>query len=217
MRLEQLATRIALLESKVNFLMTGEFTPVSVDGINVETIDARLSVVETTVDMLVAQKTKEIMTSIASADASEGVTIGTEAIVALSPSATFPEASDIVSAVVESQVDLPAIDSEEASALVATAMTTIITAQPEVVTNSDLMVNTILDALTNQPSIVEGTDADQAIDAISVIITNITGEEVSEEVKLQIQNAIFSESDPLLDDIEARLDIVEAKYNTLVK
>jgi hypothetical protein len=79
------------------------------------------------------------------------------------------------------------------------------------------MVNTILDALTNQPSIVEGTDADQAIDAISVIITNITGEEVSEEVKLQIQNAIFSESDPLLDDIEARLDVVEAKYNTLVK
>jgi len=217
MRLEQLATRIALLESKVNFLMTGEFTPVSVDGINVETIDARLSVVETTVDMLVAQKTKEIMTSIASADASEGVTIGTEAIVALSPSATFPEASDIVSAVVESQVNLPAIDSEEASALVATAMTTIITAQPEVVINSDLMVNTILDALTNQPSIVEGTDADQVIDAISVIITNITGEEVSEEVKLQIQNAIFSESDPLLDDIEARLDVVEAKYNTLVK
>jgi len=96
-------------------------------------------------------------------------------------------------------------------------MTTIITAQPEVVTNSDLMVNTILDALTNQPSIVEGTDADQVIDAISVIITNITGEEVSEEVKLQIQNAIFSESDPLLDDIEARLDVVEAKYNTLVK
>ena len=215
MRLEQLATRIALLESKVNFLITGELTPVSVDGITVETIDARLSLVEITVDMLLVQKTKEVMISVASSEATEAPSV--EAIVALSPSATFPEASEIVAAVIESQIQLPAIESDAVTATVATAITTILTAEAEVVTDSAKMIETILDALTNQPAIADGTDAEQAIEAVSAIIASLTGEEITEEIKAQIVDAIVSDSDPLLDSIEARLDIVEAKYNTLVK
>jgi hypothetical protein len=218
MRLEQLATRLSILESKVNFLMTGEYTtPASTDNVTAMDIDARLTLVETTVDMLVAQKTQEVMSSIATADSSEGTTPSVDAIVALSPSATFPEASDIVTAVVQSQVELPAIESEVVAETVSTVVTTVITAQPEVVTDSEMMINTILDVLSNQPAIAEGDEANQAIDAVSAIISNIIGEEISEEVKAQIVDAITSDSDPLLDAIEARLDAVESKYNTLVK
>ena len=198
--------------------MTGEYTtPASTDNVTAMDIDARLTLVETTVDMLVAQKTQEVMSSIATADSSEGTTPSVDAIVALSPSATFPEASDIVSAVVQSQIELPAIESEVVAETVSTVVTTVITAQPEVVTDSEMMINTILDVLSNQPAIAEGDEANQAIDAVSAIISNIIGEEISEEVKAQIVDAITSDSDPLLDAIEARLDAVESKYNTLVK
>jgi len=218
MRLEQLATRLSILESKVSFLMTGEYTtPASTDNVTAMDIDARLTLVETTVDMLVAQKTQEVMSSIATADSSEGTTPSVDAIVALSPSATFPEASDIVSAVVQSQIELPAIESEVVAETVSTVVATVVTAQPEVVTDSEMMINTILDVLSNQPAIAEGDEANQAIDAVSAIISNIIGEEISEEVKAQIVDAITSDSDPLLDAIEARLDAVESKYNTLVK
>jgi hypothetical protein len=218
MRLDQLATRVVLLESKVNFLMTGELTtPASIDNVTAMDIDARLTLIETTVDMLVAQKTQEVMATIATADSADGTTPSVDAIVALSPSATFPEASDIVTAVVQSQVELPAIESEIVAETVATAVTTVITAQPEVVTDSEKMVDVILDALSNQPAIAAGTEADQAVEAVSAIIASITGEEITEEVKAQIVEAITSDSDPLLDAIETRLDAVEAKYNTLVK
>jgi hypothetical protein len=218
MRLDQLATRLVLIESKVNFLMTGELTaPASIDDLTSADIDARLTLIETTVDMLVAQKTQEIMATIATADSSDGTTPSVDAVVALSPSATFPEASDIVSAVVQSQVELPAIESDSAAAAVATAVATVVTAQPEVVTDSEKMVDTILNALANQPAVAEGTDADQAVEAVSKIIASITGEDVSDDVKAQIIDAVTSDSDPILDAIEARLDAVEEKYNTLVK
>lgn len=217
MRLEQLATRLSILESKVSFLMTGEYTtPASTDNVTAMDIDVRLTLVETTVDMLVAQKTQEVMSSIATSDSSEGTTPSVDAIVSLSPSATFPEASDIVSAVVQSQIELPAIESEVVAETVSTVVTTVITAQPEVVTDSEMMINTILDVLSNQPAIAEGDEANQAIDAVSTIISNIIGEEISEEVKAQIVDAITSDSNPLLDEIEERLNIVESKYITLI-
>jgi hypothetical protein len=218
MRLEQLATRLSIIESKVSFLMTGEYTtPASTDNVTAMDIDARLTLVETTVDMLVAQKTQEVMSSIATADSSDGTTASVDAIVALSPSATFPEASDIVSAVVQSQVELPAIESESAAAAVATAVATVVTAQPEVVTDADKMTDTILNAIADQPAVPAGTEADQAVEAVSAIIASVTGEEVTEEVKAQIMDAVTSEPDSALDAIEARLDVVESKYNTLVK
>ena len=217
MRLEQLKTRLSILESKVSFLMTGEYTtPASTDNVTAIDIDARLTLVETTVDMLVAQKTQEVMSSIATSDSSEGTTPSVDAIVSLSPSATFPEASDIVSAVVQSQVELPAIESETAAAAVATAVATVVLAQPEVVTDADKMTDTILDAIANQPAVPAGTEADQAVESVSAIIANVTGEEVTEEVKAQIMDAVTSEPDPMLDAIEERLNIVESKYITLI-
>jgi len=216
MRLDQLATRVVILESKLNFLMTGEYTaPASFDNPTSSDIDARLSLVEATVDMLVAKKTQEVMASIATSDSSDGTSASVDAVVALSPSATFPEASDIVSAVVQSQVELPAIESETAAAAVATAVATVVTAQPEVVTDADKMTDAILDAIANQPAVSE-EEADQAVEAVAAIIASVTGEEITEEVKAQITEAITSEPDSSLDAIEARLDAVEAKYNTLV-
>ena len=216
MRLDQLATRVVILESKLNFLMTGEYTaPASFDNPTSSDIDARLSLVEATVDMLVAKKTQEVMASIATSDSSDGTSASIDAVVALSPSATFPEASDIVSAVVQSQVELPAIESETAAAAVATAVATVVTAQPEVDIDSEKMIETILDALTNQPAVPAGTEADQAVEAVSAIIASVTGEEVTEEVKAQIMDAVTSEPDSALDAIESRLNVVEAKYSTL--
>jgi hypothetical protein len=211
MRLDELVSRLIVLESKVNFLSTGVYNVLPVAN-DLTELDARLTMLETTVDMLVAQKTNEIMSTVAT---TEGTTPDVDTIVSLSPSATFPEASDIVSAVVQSQVELPAIESETGAQAVATAITTVVTAQPEVVTDADSMVNDILDAIADQPA-VPSEEADQTIDAVSAIIASVTGEDVTEEVKAQILDAVTSEPNPILDSIEARLDAVELKYNTLV-
>jgi len=50
---------------------------------------------------------------------------------------------------------------------------------------------------------------------LSTIISN-TGTEVTDEIKDQIAVAIGAQPDPMLDEIEDRLNIVEAKYSTLV-
>jgi hypothetical protein len=117
--------------------------------------------------------------------------------------------------VVQSQVELPAIESETGAAAIATAITSVVTAQPEVVTDADVMIETILNAIADQPS-VPAEEADQTVEALGKIISNVTGQDVTEEIKAQIVEAITSEPNPILDSIEARLDAVELKYNTLV-
>jgi len=211
MRLDELVSRLIVLESKVNYLSTGVYNVLPVAN-DLTELDARLTMLETTVDMLVAQKTNEIMSTVAT---TEGTTPDVDTIVSLSPSATFPEASDIVSAVVQSQVELPAIESETGAAAIATAITSVVTAQPEVVTDADVMIETILNAIADQPS-VPAEEADQTVEALGKIISNVTGQDVTEEIKAQIVEAITSEPNPILDSIEARLDAVELKYNTLV-
>ena len=211
MRLDELVSRLIVLESKVNYLSTGVYNVLPVAN-DLTELDARLTMLETTVDMLVAQKTNEIMSTVAT---TEGTTPDVDTIVSLSPSATFPEASDIVSAVVQSQVELPAIESETGAAAIATAITSVVTAQPEVVTDADMMIETILNAIADQPS-VPAEEADQTVEALGKIISNDTGQDVTEEIKAQIIEAITSEPNPILDSIEARLDAVESKYNTLV-
>jgi hypothetical protein len=211
MRLDELVSRLIVLESKVNYLSTGVYNVLPVAN-DLTELDARLTMLETTVDMLVAQKTNEIMSTVAT---TEGTTPDVDTIVSLSPSATFPEASDIVSAVVQSQVELPAIESETGAAAIATAITSVVTAQPEVVTDADMMIETILNAIADQPS-VPAEEADQTVEALGKIISNVTGQDVTEEIKAQIIEAITSEPNPILDSIEARLDAVESKYNTLV-
>jgi len=211
MRLDELASRLIILESKVNYLSTGVYNVLPVAS-DITELDARLTMLETTVDMLVAQKTNEIMSTVAT---TEGTTPDVDTIVSLSPSATFPEASDIVSAVVQSQVELPAIESETGAAAIATAITSVVTAQPEVVTDADMMIEVILNAIADQPS-VPAEEADQTVEALGKIISNVTGQDVTEEIKAQIIEAITSEPNPILDSIEARLDAVESKYNTLV-
>jgi hypothetical protein len=212
MRLDELASRLIILESKVNYLSTGVYNVLPVAS-DITELDARLTMLETTVDMLVAQKTNEVMATVAS---TEGTTPDVETIVSLSPSATFPEASEIVTAIVQSQVELPAIESEAVAGAVATAITAVVTAQPEVVTEPTDMTDAILVALTDYQAECDETEIVSAVEMVSEIISN-AGVEITEEIKEQIAIAIGAQPDPALDAIEARLDEVEAKYSSLVK
>jgi hypothetical protein len=212
MRLDELASRLIILESKVNYLSTGVYNVLPVAS-DITELDARLTMLETTVDMLVAQKTNEVMATVAS---TEGTTPDVETIVSLSPSATFPEASEIVTAIVQSQVELPAIESEAVAGAVAAAITAVVTAQPEVVTEPSDMTDAILVALTDYQAEFDETEIVSAVEMVSEIISN-AGVEITEEIKEQIAIAIGAQPDPALDAIEARLDAVEAKYSSLVK
>jgi len=211
MRLDELASRLIILESKVNYLSTGVYdvSPVASD---INELNVRLTMLETTVDMLVAQKTNEVMAAVASTD---GTTPDVETIVSLSPSATFPEASEIVTTIVQAQVELPAIESEAVAGAVAAAITAVVTAQPEVVTEPSDMTDAILVALTDYQAEFDETEIVSAVEMVSEIISN-AGVEITEEIKEQIAIAIGAQPDPALDAIEARLDAVEAKYSSLV-
>ena len=211
MRLDELASRLTILESKVNYLSTGVYDVLPVTNDIIE-LDARLTMLETTVDMLVAEKTNEVMSTVASTD---GTTPNVDTIVSLSPSATFPEASEIVTTVVQSQVESPAIESEAVAGAVAIAITAVVTAQPEVVTEPSIMTDVILTALTDYQAEFNETEIESAVEMLSTIISN-TGIEVTDEIKDQIAVAIGAQPNPMLDAIEDRLNIVESKYNTLV-
>jgi tetrahydromethanopterin S-methyltransferase subunit G len=212
MRLDELASRLIILESKVNYLSTGVYDVLPVAS-DINELNARLTMLEATVDMLVAEKTNEVMSTIAS---TEGTTPDVDVIVSLSPSATFPEASEIVTAIVQAQVELPAIESEAVAGAVATAITAVVTAQPEVVTEPSDMTDAILVALTDYQAEFDETEIVSAVEMVSEIISN-AGVEITEEIKEQIAIAIGAQPDPALDAIEARLDAVEAKYSSLVK
>jgi len=211
MRLDELASRLIVLESKVNYLSTGVYDVLPVAS-DINELNARLTMLEATVDMLVAEKTNEVMSTIAS---TEGTTPDVDVIVSLSPSATFPEASEIVTAIVQAQVELPAIESEAVSGAVAAAITAVVTAQPEVVTEPSDMVDAILVALNDYQAEFNESEIESAVEMLSTIISN-TGTEVTDEIKDQIAVAIGAQPDPMLDAIEDRLNIVEAKYSTLV-
>jgi hypothetical protein len=215
MRLEELAARLTILDAKVNYLTTGVYNVIPVTN-GLSELDARLTVLETTVDALVSQKTNEVMTSVAIADSSDNITSNVETIVALSPSATFPDAAEIVTAIVQSQVESPAIESEAVAGAVATAITAIITAQPEVVVEASEITEAIITSLNDYQAVWNESEFDNAVDSIATIINEITGEETTDEIKDQIAVAIGSQPDAILDAIEARLNIVEAKYSTLV-
>jgi hypothetical protein len=211
MRLDELASRLIVLESKVNYLSTGVYDVLPVAG-DINELNVRLTMLETTVNMLVAEKTNEVMSTIAS---TEGTTPDVDVIVSLSPSATFPEASEIVTTIVQAQIESPAIESEAVAGAVAIAITSILTAQPEVVTEPSDMTDAILVALTDYQAEWNEDEIESAVEILSTIISN-TGTEVTDEIKDQIAVAIGAQPDPMLDAIEDRLDAVEAKYSSLV-
>ena len=212
MRLEDLATRLVAVEAKLATL-TG--TAVNTDNATIiAELDARLSVVEVQVDQLIAVKTQEHIDAIVSAPAGNAP-VEVEDVVALSPSADHAEAADIVADVVTAQVEAEPVDHPEVADIVSAAVMAVVTAEPEVVVDSVAITAAIVDAVADMPTPAPEV-AQAAADAVTEVIATVTGEEVAPEVVQQVADAVATPADPALDAIEARLNVAEAKVDSLL-
>ena len=212
MRLYDLAVRLAAVETKLATL-TG--TVANTDIIDdVDEFDQRLSIVEVQVDQLIALKTQEQISAIVAAPATE-VAGALEQVVVLSPSANDAEAVMIVEDVIQAQIEAIAIENPEIAVVVAAAIAAVVTADPEVVKDSEAVTILITEAVAEAP--VPSADVVQAaVDAVAVIVAAATGEEVAPEVKEELAVAVAAPADPFLDSIEERLAIAEAKVDNLL-
>ena len=212
MRLYDLAVRLAAVETKLATL-TG--TVANTDIIDdVDEFDQRLSIVEVQVDQLIALKTQEQISAIVAAPATE-VAGALEQVVVLSPSANDAEAVMIVEDVIQAQIEAIAIENPEIAVVVAAAIAAVVTADPEVVKDSEAVAILITEAVAEAP--VPSADVVQAaVDAVAVIVAAATGEEVAPEVKEELAVAVAAPADPFLDSIEERLAIAEAKVDNLL-
>jgi len=213
MRLEDLATRLVAVEAKLATL-TG--TSVNTDNAtSIEELDSRLSVVESQIDYLIAEKTQEHIDAIISAPADEAP-VEVEDVVALSPSADHAEAADIVADVVIAQTEAAAVAHEEVAEIVAAAVMAVVTAEPEVVVDPVAITEAIMQAVADMPTPAPEV-AQEVAAAVAEVIATATGvEEVAPEVTQQIVEAVATPADPALDAIEARLDVAEAKVDSLL-
>ena len=212
MRLEDLAVRLVAVEAKLASL-----TGTSVDTINatsIEELDARLSVVEVQVDHLIAEKTQEHIENIIFAPADK-TPVSVETVLSFSPSIDVPQAAAIVTDVLVAQTESDAIANPEIADIVAAAVMAVVTAEPEVVTDSVAITKAITDAVAEMPA-PEPEVAPIVAAAIADIISAATGEEVSSSVHEDIAEAIVTPADSTLDAIEARLDVAEAKVDNLL-
>jgi len=212
MRFEDLAARLVAVEAKLATL-TG--TSVNTDNAkSIEELDARLSVVEVQVDQLIATKTQEHIEFIVAAPAGDAP-VEVEDVVALSPSAYVPAAADIVADVVTAQFEAESVEHTEVADIVTAAVMAVVTAEPEVVTDSVAITAAIMEAVAEMPSPTPEAEAAVAA-AVVEIIAAATGEEVAPEVHQQVAEAVAAPADPALDVIEARLNVAEAKVDSLL-
>ena len=212
MRLEDLAARLVLVEAKLSTL-TG--TAVSLENaISIEELDARLSIVEVQVDQLIVEKTQNHVDAIISSPLNE-VSVKVEDVVALSASVNVPEAASIVEDVVLAQIESPEIEHPEVAAVVAAAVTAVLTADPEVVTDPEA-ITAAINAAVAEVSVPSEEVHEEAAAAVAQIIAAAIGDEVSDEVHQQITDAVITPADPALDAIEARLEVAEAKVDSLL-
>ena len=212
MRFEDLAARLVAVEAKLATL-TG--TAVNTDSAkNIEELDARLSVVEVQVDQLIAVQTQEHVNAIVSAPAGDAP-VEVEEVVALSPSADVPAAADIVADVVTAQFEADPVEHTEVADIVAAAVMAVVTAEPEVVTDPVAITEAIVAAIADMPAPAPEVEAAVAA-AVAEIIAAATGEEVAPEVQQQVAEAVAAPADPALDAIEARLNVAEAKVDSLL-
>jgi IS5 family transposase len=213
MRLEDLAARLVAVEAKLASL-TG--TSVNTDNAtSIEELDARLSVVEVQVDQLIAEKTEAHIDAIIASVANDAP-VDVEEVVALSASADHAEASDIVADVIAAQVEAAPIEHTEVADIVSAAVAAVVTSDPEVVVDPDAITEAIVQAVADMPAPAPEV-AQIAADAVAEIIATATGvDRVSVEVQQQVADAIAVPSDPALDAIEARLNVAEAKVDSLL-
>jgi hypothetical protein len=217
MRLEDLAARLVSVEAKLATL-TGTAVNTN-NATSVEELDARLSVVEIQVDQLIAAKTQSHIEEIiaAPAVAADGTPLVlVEEVVALSPSADVPEAAAIVADVIAEQHAAESIVDAQIADVVAAAVAAVVTADPEIVMDpvalTEAIVQAVADAPAPAPEVVE-----QIVAAVSDVIATATGvEAVAPEVVQQVSEAVATPADPALDNIEARLNVAEAKVDSLL-
>jgi hypothetical protein len=212
MRFEDLAARLVAVEAKLANL-TG--TTVNTDNAtSIEELDARLTLVEITVDQLISVKTQEHVDAIVSAPAGD-TPIEVEEVVALSPSADHAEAADIVADVVTAQVEAEPVEHTEVADIVAAAVMAVVTAEPEVVTDPVAITEAIMAAVAEMPAPAPEVEAEVTA-AVAQIIAAATGEEITPEVQQQVVEAVAAPADPALDAIETRLNVAEAKVDSLL-
>ena len=213
MRLNDLAVRLVAVEAKLASL-----TGIVANGdapTNYDDLDARLSVVETTVDHLITEKAQEHIETIVSAVAG-GAPVSIDQVVALSPSANDLEASSLVSDVLAGQILSDAVTDADVASIVAAAISAVVSAEPEVVTNPEAITQAIMDAVAEQRA-PEFELTKEAVNAVAEIISAVTGvEEVAPKVLATVAEAIAEPVDPKLDDIEHRLDHAEQKVDSLL-
>lgn len=211
MRLQDLAARLVAVEAKLATL-TG--TSVNTENAtSIEELDSRLSVVEAHVEQLINEKTQRQIDAIVYSVADEAP-VSVEDVVALSPSADHEEAAGIVGDVVAAQHEADAIVNPEVADIVKAAVLAVVTADPEVVTDPEAITAAITAAVAEMPAPTTGTEEITAV--IAHIVATATGEAVDSEVHQQIFEAVSAPADPALDDIEHRLNVAEAKVDSLL-
>jgi len=211
MRLQDLAARLVAVEAKLATL-TG--TSVNTENAtSIEELDSRLSVVEAHVEQLINEKTQRQIDAIVYSVADEAP-VSVEDVIALSPSADHEEAAGIVGDVVAAQHEADAIVNPEVADIVKAAVLAVVTAEPEVVTDPEAITAAITAAVAEMPAPTAGTEEIAA--AVAHIVSTATGEAVNSEVHQQIFEAVSAPADPALDEIEHRLDAVEAKVDSLL-
>ena len=211
MRLQDLAARLVAVEAKLATL-TG--TSVNTENAtSIEELDSRLSVVEAHVEQLINEKTQRQIDAIVYSVADEAP-VSVEDVIALSPSADHEEAAGIVGDVVAAQHEADAIVNPEVADIVKAAVLAVVTADPEVVTDPEAITAAITAAVAEMPVPTTGTEEIAA--AVANIVATATGEAVDSEVHQQIFEAVSAPADPALDDIEHRLNIAEAKVDSLL-
>ena len=211
MRLQDLAARLVAVEAKLATL-TG--TSVNTENAtSIEELDSRLSVVEAHVEQLINEKTQRQIDAIVYSVADEAP-VSVEDVIALSPSADHEEAAGIVGDVVAAQHEADAIVNPEVADIVKAAVLAVVTADPEVVTDPEAITAAITAAVAEMPAPTTGTEEIAA--AVANIVATATGEAVDSEVHQQIFEAVSAPADPALDDIEHRLNVAEAKVDSLL-
>ena len=213
MRLEDLAARLVAVESKLATL-TG--TTVNTDNAtSIEELNARLSVVEVQVDQLIAEKTESHIDAIIYSAADEAP-VAVEDVIVFSPSADVPEAAAIVTDVVADQHEADAVINPEVADMITAAVVAVVTAEPEVVVDPVAITAEIVQAVADMPAPAPES-IEEIVQAVADIIATATGvDAVSSEVQQQIADAVAMPADPALDDIEKRLDVAEAKVDSLL-
>ena len=213
MRLDDLAVRLVAVEAKLASL-----TGIIANGdapTNYDDLDARLSVVETTVDHLITEKAQGHIETIVSAAAGDAP-VSINQVVALSPSANNSEASSLVSGVLAGQIQSDAVTDSHVAGIVTAAIVAVVSAEPEVVTNPQAITQTIVDAVAEQKA-PEVELTKEAVNGVANIISTVTGvEEVAPKVLADVAEAVAKPVDPALDGIEQRLDVAEQKVDSLL-